>query len=238
MMNTQDESKNTKLLKEQLNKIKTKNKTNNHNVDNDDNSTSNSNNSKKQSQTQHQNQPQNQPNTTSNNKSQPYNKKSLMHLSNSQHISSVFDSMNQKIDTAIANNPSNSNVNLKNYLNSDDNKKFHLEIIKRSFKGDHAPKFITPDDFAPVVADYFKLCYDFNKLPTITGLTSFANISISTFNKWKASPQSLLFDIANSVSNFIHDLTLNATIERFFESALIPVFVSKLVGNEIDGYSN
>ena len=91
-----------------------------------------------------------------------------MHLSNSQHISSVFDSMNQKIDNAIANNPSNSNVNLKNYLNSDDNKKFHLEIIKRSFKGDHAPKFITPDDFAPVVADYFKLCYDFNKLPTIT----------------------------------------------------------------------
>ena len=158
MMNTQDESKNTKLLKEQLNKNmnKTKNKNNNHNVDNDDNSTSNSNNS------------QNQPNTTSNNKSQPYNKKSLMHLSNSQHISSVFDSMNQKIDTAIANNPSNSNVNLKNYLNSDDNKKFHLEIIKRSFKGDHAPKFITPDDFAPVVADYFKLCYDFNKLPTIT----------------------------------------------------------------------
>ena len=158
MMNTQDESKNTKLLKEQLNKNmnKTKTKNNNHNVDNDDNSTSNSNNS------------QNQPNTTSNNKSQPYNKKSLMHLSNSQHISSVFDSMNQKIDTAIANNPSNSNVNLKNYLNSDDNKKFHLEIIKRSFKGDHAPKFITPDDFAPVVADYFKLCYDFNKLPTIT----------------------------------------------------------------------
>ena len=228
MMNTQDESKNTKLLKEQLNENmnKTKNKNNNHNVDNDDNSTSNSNNS------------QNQPNTTSNNKSQPYNKKSLMHLSNSQHISSVFDSMNQKIDTAIANNPSNSNVNLKNYLNSDDNKKFHLEIIKRSFKGDHAPKFITPDDFAPVVADYFKLCYDFNKLPTITGLTSFANISISTFNKWKASPQSLLFDIANSVSNFIHDLTLNATIERFFESALVSVFVSKLVGNEIDGYSN
>ena len=228
MMNTQDESKNTKLLKEQLNKNmnKTKTKNNNHNVDNDDNSTSNSNNS------------QNQPNTTSNNKSQPYNKKSLMHLSNSQHISSVFDSMNQKIDTAIANNPSNSNVNLKNYLNSDDNKKFHLEIIKRSFKGDHAPKFITPDDFAPVVADYFKLCYDFNKLPTITGLTSFANISISTFNKWKASPQSLLFDIANSVSNFIHDLTLNATIERFFKSALIPVFVSKLVGDEIDGYSN
>ena len=228
MMNTQDESKNTKLLKEQLNKNmnKTKTKNNNHNVDNDDNSTSNSNNS------------QNQPNTTSNNKSQPYNKKSLMHLSNSQHISSVFDSMNQKIDNAIANNPSNSNVNLKNYLNSDDNKKFHLEIIKRSFKGDHAPKFITPDDFAPVVADYFKLCYDFNKLPTITGLTSFANISISTFNKWKASPQSLLFDIANSVSNFIHDLTLNATIERFFKSALIPVFVSKLVGDEIDGYSN
>lgn len=155
MMNTQDESKNTKLLKEQLNKNKTNN--NNHNVDNDDNSTSNFHNSQNQA-----------PNTTSNNKSQPYNKKSLMHLSNSQHISSVFDSMNQKIDTAIANNPSNSNVNLKNYLNSDDNKKFHLEIIKRSFKGDHAPKFITPDDFAPVVADYFKLCYDFNKLPTIT----------------------------------------------------------------------
>ena len=157
MMNTQDESKNTKLLKEQLNKTKTKNKTNNHNVDNNDNSTN-----------QPKSQSQNQPNTTSNNKSQPYNKKSLMHLSNSQHISSVFDSMNQKIDSAIANNPSNSNVNLKNYLNSDDNKKFHLEIIKRSFKGDHAPKFITPDDFAPVVADYFKLCYDFNKLPTIT----------------------------------------------------------------------
>lgn len=159
MMNTQDESKNTKLLKEQLNKNKTKNKTNNHNVDNNDNSTN---------QPKSQPNSQNQPNTTSNNKSQPYNKKSLMHLSNSQHISSVFDSMNQKIDTAIANNPSNSNVNLKNYLNSDDNKKFHLEIIKRSFKGDHAPKFITPDDFAPVVADYFKLCYDFNKLPTIT----------------------------------------------------------------------
>ena len=157
MMNTQDESKNTKLLKEQLNKNKNKTKTknNNHNVDNNDNSTSNSHNSQT-------------PNTTSNNKSQPYNKKSLMHLSNSQHISSVFDSMNQKIDTAIANNPSNSHVNLKSYLNSDDNKKFHLEIIKRSFKGDHAPKFITPDDFAPVVADYFKLCYDFNKLPTIT----------------------------------------------------------------------
>lgn len=157
MMNTQDESKNTKLLKEQLNKNKNKTKNNNHNVDNNDNSTSNSHNSQNQA-----------PNTTSNNKSQPYNKKSLMHLSNSQHISSVFDSMNQKIDNAIANNPSNSNVNLKNYLNSDDNKKFHLEIIKRSFKGDHAPKFITPDDFAPVVADYFKLCYDFNKLPTIT----------------------------------------------------------------------
>lgn len=231
MMNTQDESKNTKLLKEQLNKNmnKTKTKNNNDNVDNNDNSTN---------QPKSQPNSQNQPNTTSNNKSQPYNKKSLMHLSNSQHISSVFDSMNQKIDTAIANNPSNSNVNLKNYLNSDDNKKFHLEIIKRSFKGDHAPKFITPDDFAPVVADYFKLCYDFNKLPTITGLTSFANISISTFNKWKASPQSLLFDIANSVSNFIHDLTLNATIERFFKSALIPVFVSKLVGDEIDRYSN
>lgn len=168
MMNTQDESKNTKLLKEQLNKNmnKTKTKNNNHNVDNDDNSTSNSHNSQNQPKSQPNS--QNQPNTTSNNKSQPYNKKSLMHLSNSQHISSVFDSMNQKIDTAIANNPSNSNVNLKNYLNSDDNKKFHLEIIKRSFKGDHAPKFITPDDFAPVVADYFKLCYDFNKLPTIT----------------------------------------------------------------------
>ena len=162
MMNTQDESKNTKLLKEQL---LNKNMNNNYNYDN---STSNSHNSQNHSKNQPQNQSQNQPNTTSNNKSQPYNKKSLMHLSNSQHISSVFDSMNQKIDNAIANNPSNSNVNLKNYLNSDDNKKFHLEIIKRSFKGDHAPKFITPDDFAPVVADYFKLCYDFNKLPTIT----------------------------------------------------------------------
>lgn len=162
MMNTQDESKNTKLLKEQL---LNKNMNNNYNYDN---SNSNSHNSQNNSKNQPKSQSQNQPNTTSNNKSQPYNKKSLMHLSNSQHISSVFDSMNQKIDTAIANNPSNSNVNLKNYLNSDDNKKFHLEIIKRSFKGDHAPKFITPDDFAPVVADYFKLCYDFNKLPTIT----------------------------------------------------------------------
>lgn len=66
----------------------------------------------------------------------------------------------------------NNSNNFKAYLSDDNNKLFHLEAIKRSFK--QKPKYITPQDFQPVVVDYLTLCFNYSKTPTIVGLSAFA----------------------------------------------------------------
>ena len=73
-------------------------------------------------------------NTSSNNKYKPYNKKELMKLSKQERINIVFGQMQNNIQQN-ANNPDKPKThNIKSYLYNDDNKAFHLEIIKRSFK--------------------------------------------------------------------------------------------------------
>lgn len=75
-----------------------------------------------------------QVNTSSNNKYKPYNKKELMKLSKQERINIVFGQMQNNIQQN-ANNPDKPKThNIKSYLYNDDNKAFHLEIIKRSFK--------------------------------------------------------------------------------------------------------
>lgn len=95
------------------------------------------------------------------------NKKSLISISDSDYKDKITSQLNQikdKIEADKLNSPSQPK-SIRNYLSNDDNKLFHLEIIKRSFIS--KPKYITPQDFQPVVLDYFDTCYKYNKLPTI-----------------------------------------------------------------------
>lgn len=75
-----------------------------------------------------------QVNTSSNNKYKPYNKKELMKLSKQERINIVFGQMQNNIQQNINNPDKPKTHNIKSYLYNDDNKAFHLEIIKRSFK--------------------------------------------------------------------------------------------------------
>lgn len=115
------------------------------------------------------------PNTTSNNKHKPYNKKELMKLTPEQRTDIVLNDMKNQLDEQMKNNPKTQNF--KSYLHNSDNKAFHLEIIKRSFK--KQPKYLTPDDFNPVVAQYLELCYKHTKLPTLTRPFSFCSVLAS-----------------------------------------------------------
>ena len=111
-------------------------------------------------------------NTTSCNKGKPYNKGELMSYTRQQRVQEIFSDMGNQIN-AEQNNQNkpklvNKLVNLKNYFYNGDNKAFHLEIIKRMTKGNRNPKYMTPDDFTPILAEYLQRCYKDTKLPTLT----------------------------------------------------------------------
>lgn len=107
-------------------------------------------------------------NTTSCNKGKPYNKGELMSYTKQQRVQEIFSDMNNQINAEKANTNKPKPVNLKNYFYNGDNKAFHLEIIKRMTKGNRKAKYMTPDDFTPVLAEYLQLCYKDTKLPTLT----------------------------------------------------------------------
>ena len=153
-------------------------------------------------------------NVESNNKGGIINKRALMSLTPEETFNATIDDIAKQLlkQRQDKDDPANTK-RMNGYLCNNDNKAFHLEIIKRSFT--KKPVYTTPDDFAPVVADYFKLCFEYNKIPTMAGLSSFAHISYSTFRNWLNEPQNLFYPIATSISDFIHDMTLNATIEGY-----------------------
>lgn len=76
----------------------------------------------------------NEPNTTSNNKGKPYNKKELMKLTKQERMQAVFGDMQKQLDLANQDPDKPKVHNFKQYLYNTDNKAFHLEIIKRTFK--------------------------------------------------------------------------------------------------------
>lgn len=153
-------------------------------------------------------------NVESTNKGGQTNKRALMSLTPEETFNATIDDIAKQLlkQRQDKDDPANTK-RMNGYLCNNDNKAFHLEIIKRSFT--KKPVYTTPDDFAPVVADYFKLCFEYNKIPTMAGLSSFAHISYSTFRNWLSEPQNLFYPIATSISDFIHDMTLNATIEGY-----------------------
>lgn len=76
----------------------------------------------------------NVPNTSSNNKLKPYNKKELMKLTKQERMQAVFGDMQKQLDLANQDPDKPKVHNFKQYLYNTDNKAFHLEIIKRTFK--------------------------------------------------------------------------------------------------------
>lgn len=50
------------------------------------------------------------------------------------------------------------------------------------------------------------------------------------FQMWTENPQSLLYDLAKEVSNYIHDLTLQATIEGAVNPRLYELLASNWWG--------
>lgn len=152
------------------------------------------------------------PNVTANNKGDKINKKALMRLSDKEHFDATISDMAKQIEDSRLRDDDPANVKrYSNYLCNNDNKAFHLEIIKRAFT--KQPVYLSPDDFAPVAVDYFQHCYKFNKMPTMVGLSSFAGINYSTFRQWLSEPQNLFYPIAQKVSDIIHDMTLSATMD-------------------------
>lgn len=152
------------------------------------------------------------PNVTSNNKGDKINKKALMRLSDKEHFDATISDMAKQIEDSRLRDDDPANAKrYSNYLCNNDNKAFHLEIIKRAFT--KQPVYLSPDDFAPVAVDYFQHCYKFNKMPTMVGLSSFAGINYSTFRQWLSEPQNLFYPIAQKISDIIHDMTLSATMD-------------------------
>lgn len=74
------------------------------------------------------------PNTKSNSRNKPYNKKQLMSMSKQERIDIVFGKMKAAIDKSKQDPNKTQLPNFKAYLYDDNNKEFHLEIIKRAFK--------------------------------------------------------------------------------------------------------
>lgn len=102
------------------------------------------------------------------NAGKPYVKSELMSMSDEQRVNSILDTMQKNLDKAKQDTDKPTFHNFKSYLYNDNNKAFHLEIIKRTFLSKRPPKYILPEDFQPVVAEYFQLCYEYNKLPTLS----------------------------------------------------------------------
>lgn len=68
-----------------------------------------------------------------------YNKKELMKLTKEQRTDIAIDNILQNMSNAIENNKNNPDSptkinNIRQYFLDDNNKEFHLEIIKRTFK--------------------------------------------------------------------------------------------------------
>ena len=83
-------------------------------------------------------------------------------------------------------------------------KNFIWKLLNVLLNGDNLPNYVTPNEFAPVFVQYIQHCYKYHKTPTIVDLCLFAGISVSTFNSWRQNPQSLLYDVSNLASDFIH----------------------------------
>lgn len=97
------------------------------------------------------------------------------------------------------------------YMYNNDNKAFHLEIIKRSFLPPQL--YQEPEDIQPILLQYIAHCYNYNKIPTISGFCVFSQIPYNKFKQWLKEPLNLFHDFAINTSELFHDISLNATID-------------------------
>lgn len=147
-----------------------------------------------------------------NNKGERINKKALMYLTPEEHFEATISDMAKQIEESRLREDDPANTKrFSSYLCNNDNKAFHLEIIKRAFT--KRPVYLDPDEFVPVAVEYFDHCYKYDKMPTMAGLSTFAGISYNTFRTWLSEPQNLFHPIAQTISDIIHDMTLSATID-------------------------
>lgn len=73
-------------------------------------------------------------NTTSNQRIKPYSKTELLKKTNEQVVDDILNTMQKNLELAKQDNDKPILHNFKSYLYNDNNKAFHLEIIRRTFK--------------------------------------------------------------------------------------------------------
>ena len=163
----------------------------------------------------------NEINTTSNNRGK-YNKKELMAMSKEERAALIFNDMQKNISQDLDPNI-NLNINqtklseqardARNYMSLPTSKQYHLEMVKRTFTK-NAP-YTDPDELQIQFADYFKLCYEFKKTPTIEGLCIYAGISLVGFQIHIKEPQSIFHEVCVKAKSLIHEFTQQAAIEGY-----------------------
>lgn len=156
-------------------------------------------------------------NITSSNEGGKVNKKSLVSMTDQEVLDNTINDISQQLQDS-QNNELQNQKNINSYLFNNDNKAFHLEVLKRTFKS--KPACIEPNDFAKASLQYFKDCNKFNKIPTMSGCCLYAGVPYSTFRGWLKNPQDLFHNIATTISDYIHDLTLEATIDKSIDTKL------------------
>lgn len=159
-------------------------------------------------------------NIISSNKGEVINKKSLVSMSNEEVLNNTINDISQQLQDS-QNNELQNQKNINSYLFNNDNKAFHLEMIKRVFKG--KPSCIDPNDFTNSALQYFQQCNKYNKMPTLSGVCLYAGVPYSTFQGWIKNPQDLFHNIATTISDYIHDLTLEATIDKNLDTKLFNI---------------
>lgn len=160
---------------------------------------------------------QNNINNISSNRNEPINKKALISMDNKEVIDATIDDITQQLVKSQSSELQNQK-NINSYLFNNDNKAFHLELLKRVFKS--KPACTEPQDFANSALLYFKECNKFNKMPTLSGTCLYAGVPYSTFQGWIKNPQDLFHPIATTISDYIHDLTPEATIDKNLDTKL------------------
>lgn len=164
---------------------------------------------------------------------QRVSKKAIQSLSNEELIDTTIQNMADALEEQI-NNPKSpqdqlrNNKSMNNYLYNNNNKAYHLELIKRAFK--RSATFKSPDELAKLIAEYFKLCYDHDKLPTIAGLCAYTKMPDSTFRGYLNEPQSLFYPVVFQANSLIHDLTLEATLEGYVKPSLFSLLATSTWG--------
>lgn len=124
--------------------------------------------------------------------------------------------------TADANGNSYSpGVSRAKYMNDPDTNEFHKIIVAHSFNECQKPiAFDSVEDFYSECQEYFTLCFEYMKVPLITGISAYMGVSPSTIYNHAGNSTSKWFAPCQNLLNVMHDINQQGAVEGQIPAAV------------------